>query len=351
MPQRRFFMALGEATLQCTLCPRGCVIPPGGRGRCGVRGNQEGREELAYYGTVTALQIDPIEKKPLYHYHPGSRIFSVGFAGCNLQCPFCQNWHISQITGRELLPRFSLRSCSPEALVKAAQAEQVLQIAYTYTEPLIHLEFLRDCMTCAREAGIANVLVSNGCINPEAAQIILDLTDAANIDLKCFSEDTYRRILGGDLSTVLDFITQAWKTGVHLELTTLVVPGLNDQDEEIDRCIAFLASLSPHIPWHLSAYHPAYTWNAPPTDPKRLMSLTYRARETLSYVYTGNIASAFSSTSSTQDTICPHCGQTLIRRQGYRIQNTGFVLHGSGPRCPVHCGYCGKAVPIVGYVG
>jgi pyruvate formate lyase activating enzyme len=281
------------------------------------------------------MQVDPIEKKPLYHYHPGSRIFSVGLAGCNLHCPFCQNWHISQITSTGQIPS---RYCSPEAIVKAAQAAQALQIAYTYTEPLIHFEFLRDCMACAREAGIANVLVSNGCIKPEAAKTILSLTDAANIDLKCFSEDTYRRILGGDLFTVLDFITQTWKTGVHLEVTTLVVPGLNDQDEEIDRCIDFLASLSPHIPWHLSAYHPAYTWNAPSTDPERLIFLTYRARKTLFFVYTGNIASPL------QDTACPHCGHILIRRRGYWIHTAGFVLQESGTTCCVHCG---KAVPIV----
>jgi pyruvate formate lyase activating enzyme len=228
---------------------------------------------------------------------------------------------------------------APQAIVHAAQVEGSGQIAYTYTEPLVHLEFLLDCMAFAREAGLANVLVSNGCINPEAAQAILSLTDAANIDLKCFSEDTYTRILGGDLPTVLAFITQAWKTGVHLELTTLVVPELNDQEEEIDRCIDFLASLSPDIPWHLSAYHPAYRWKTRPTDPQQLLALAYRARKTLSYVYTGNISSPL------QDTVCPHCGYLLIRRQGYRIDTSGLYLAKMGNI--YHCGRCGHALPIL----
>ena len=339
MPRSRYFTALPEAKLQCLLCPRACLIPPGSRGCCGVRGNRDGTGELAYYGAITALQVDPIEKKPLYHYRPGSYILSVGFAGCNLQCPFCQNWHISQITPKAIIPN---RYYSPHALVHAAQAEGSGQIAYTYSEPLVHLEFLLDCMACAREAGLANVLVSNGCINPEAAQAILRLTDAANIDLKCFSEETYARILRGDLPTVLAFITQAWKTGVHLEVTTLVVPELNDGDEEIDRCIDFLASLSPDIPWHLSAYHPAYTWEARPTDPEQLVSLAYRARKTLSYVYTGNISSPL------QDTACPHCGHLLIHRQGYRIDTSGLGLQKLKNTCAYHCGRCGNAVPIRG---
>jgi pyruvate formate lyase activating enzyme len=305
-----------------------------------VRGNKEGTGELPYYGAITAMQVDPIEKKPLYHYHPGSCILSLGFAGCNLRCPFCQNWRISQITGKgiaDLLPQYR----SPEAIVQAAQTEGFRQIAYTYSEPLIHLEFLLECMACAREAGIANIVVSNGCINLNPAEAILRLTDAVNIDLKCFSEHTYAHVLGGDLPTVLAFITKAWEMGVHLELTTLVVPALNDGDEEIDRCIGFIASLSPHIPWHLSAYHPAYTWKAPPTDAERLVSLTHRARKTLAYVYTGNIGN------SVQDTACAQCGEALIRRQGYRIDTRGLVLQKEGDTCAYRCAYCGRAAPLV----
>jgi pyruvate formate lyase activating enzyme len=277
------------------------------------------------------MQVDPIEKKPLYHYHPGSRILSVGFVGCNLQCPFCQNWHISQAGGGQRIPS---RYYTPEALIHAAQAEGSGQIAYTYAEPLVHLEYLLECMTLAREAGIANVLVSNGCISDAGAEAVLRLTEAVNIDLKCFSEGTYTRLLQGDLAAVLAFITRAFETGVHLEVTTLVVPGLNDREEEIDRGVAFLASLSPQIPLHLSAYHPAYTWEAPATDPLRLQALASRARETLAYVYTGNLPG------SSQDTICPRCGRAVIRREGYRIDTSGLCPDGS---C---CRWCGNALPI-----
>jgi pyruvate formate lyase activating enzyme len=276
------------------------------------------------------MAMDPIEKKPLYHYRPGSSVLSLGFAGCNLHCPFCQNWHIAQDTA---VPG---QYFSPQAVIKTAQAEQVTQIAYTYSEPLVHAEFLLDCMALGHKAGIANVLVSNGCSNLKAAEPILELTDAANIDLKCFSEHTYSRILGGELSTVLDFIKKAWEMGVHLELTTLVVPGLNDSDTEIDACIDFLSALSEDIPWHLSAYHPAYTWNAPPTDPGRLVSLARRACETLSYVYTGNISGGLTHTH------CPQCGQVLVQRKGYQIDTSGLIIKDTG-YCCVHCG---MAAPI-----
>jgi pyruvate formate lyase activating enzyme len=278
------------------------------------------------------MSLDPIEKKPLYHFNPGSTILSLGFAGCNLHCPFCQNWHISQGTdapGRYL---------SPAAIIAAAQSEASPQIAYTYSEPLVHIEYLLDCMALAHKAGIANVLVSNGCINPEAAEHILSLTDAANIDLKCFSEDTYTRILGGDLPTVGGFIKKAWEMGVHLEVTTLIVPGLNDSDAELDRCINFLAGISKDIPWHLSAYHPDYQWDAPPTDASRLISCVRRAREQLSHVYTGNIHV------ETNDTPCPHCGSLLVQRRGYRVNTTGLTLKREETTSRYYCSHCGKAI-------
>jgi pyruvate formate lyase activating enzyme len=286
---------------------------------------------------------DPIEKKPLYHYRPGSSILSLGFAGCNLRCPFCQNWQISQRTdtpGRRYSPREII------AALKSGEnpgSPGSMQIAYTYSEPLVHPEFLLDCMAAAREAGIANVLVSNGCIRTEAARDILPLTDAANIDLKCFSEDTYRRILEGDLSTVLDFIREARKQGVHLEITTLIVPGLNDGPDETGRCAEFIAGLSRTIPWHLSAYHPDYRWEAPPTEASSLFQTALRAREELSYVYTGNV----SGNPRFNDTPCPHCGQALVRRRGYRIDTEGLCLKTGEQGTAYHCAHCGKPVPVI----
>ena len=224
-------------------------------------------------------------------------------------------------------------------------------IAYTYSEPLVHIEFLLDCMKEARKAGIANVLVTNGCINSEAAEEILDLTDAANIDLKCFSEETYTKVLGGDLSTVLNFIETASKKGVHMELTTLVVPDLNDSEEELDACANFIANLensaeavsgTSKIPWHLSAYHPDWKWDAPPTAPDFLARAVARARKRLAYVYTGNV------TGEKNDTQCPLCGKILISRRGYHTDTSGLFLKEENSRLTYCCTSCGKEVPIRG---
>jgi pyruvate formate lyase activating enzyme len=222
------------------------------------------------------------------------------------------------------------------------------QIAYTYSEPLIHFEFLKDCMEFAHERGIANVLVSNGCISLERAEEILPLVDAANIDLKCFSEKTYREILGGSLEMVLDFIRAARRCGVCLELTTLVVPGLNDSEAELDRCAEFIAALGTGffgerpVPWHLSAYHPSYRWDAPPTESAALLGAAERGRKILPHVYTGNIAG------EKNDTRCLRCGAVLVRRRGGRVESRlspGGNPASKGPQ-PCRCPSCGAETPV-----
>jgi pyruvate formate lyase activating enzyme len=346
METARFISEEANDIVRCGLCGHSCVIPTGSFGICGVRGNKNGKALIPYYGYVTALAVDPIEKKPLYHFRPGSKILSVGFAGCNLRCPFCQNWHISQCTkgDGDAAPG---KKMSAGDLVSAALHEGSMSIAYTYSEPLVHIEFLLDCMVLARRHGIANVLVTNGCINNEAAGELLALTDAANIDLKCFSAETYSKTLGGDLDSVLAFIKLALEKKVHVELTTLVVPGLNDSTEELDKCVAFIASFgsaaslragplgeTPDVPWHLSAYHPEYRWNAPPTDAKFLLGIKKRASKMLPYVYAGNIAGEENST------LCTHCGKPLVRRFGYRVEVSGLTSPAEGEnffRC-AHCG-------------
>ena len=277
-----------EGQLKCELCPHLCLIPPGGQGRCGVRANDDSRAILPCYGQVSALAMDPIEKKPLSHFRPGTQILSLGFLGCNLRCPFCQNWRISQNHN----PQGGIsRYYSPRDLVQAAKAGDS-QIAYTYSEPLVHIEFLIETMTLARREGVANVLVTNGCINQEPAEEVLGLCDAANIDLKCFSPETYRDILGGDLPTVLAFIRLALERAVHVELSTLVVPGMNDSKEELNQCRDFISALEAEghtLPWHLNAYHRAYKHRAPPTDGAFLLALAQDARKHIKHVYTGNI--------------------------------------------------------------
>lgn len=332
-----------SAFLECALCPRRCRIRSGAAGRCGVRHNLDGKAALPYYGLVTALAEDPIEKKPLYHFRPGSSILSLGFALCNLRCPFCQNWPISQRGYGIARPggagEISGRRLSPAEAAALVRERGFSQIAYTYSEPLIHIEWLLECMALCRREGIANVLVTNGCVNSEPAAEILALTDAVNVDLKCFSAQTYERILGGNLGAVLNFIETAHRTGTHLEVTTLVVPGLNDGEDETRLCAEFIAGLSPDIPWHISAYHPDYRYKAPATAAATLASVARMGRGHLRYVYTGNIPG------ERNDTLCPRCGATLVSRRGYRVDARGLAPEESpGEGC--RCARCGGAAPI-----
>jgi pyruvate formate lyase activating enzyme len=289
----------GENIL-CSLCPNNCEIKRGSFGTCGVRGNKGGKGVIPLYGFISAMALDPIEKKPLYHFKPGSKILSLGFAGCNFRCPFCQNWRISQNADRifaDILSndKSSGKIMKPEDIISAALQAGSPSIAYTYSEPLVHAEFILNCMALARKHNIANVLVTNGCINKEAAVEILKLTDAANVDLKCFSAENYNKILGGGasngnlLQTVLDFIKLCREMGVHLEVTTLVVPDLNNCEKELDVIADFIVSVNKDIPWHLTAYHPDYRWNAPATDPAFLINAAKKAKKKLSFVHTGNI--------------------------------------------------------------
>ncbi len=318
--------AEGGAAVRCGLCPHACLIRPGGVGRCRVRRNRGGTLELPFYGRLSSIAVDPIEKKPLYHYHPGESILSVGFVGCSFRCPFCQNYRISQDTS------VPTEAMSPEKLVSLAEREGSFGIAYTYSEPLVHLEYVLETCRLARERGLKNVLVSNGFINPEPAEELLAVLDAANIDLKTFNPDFYRREIGGELEEVKRFLAQA-RGRIALEVTTLVVPTRNDEPEEMEAIAAFLASLDPAIPLHLSAYYPQYRYTLPPTSPATLQALAEVARRNLHYVYLGNIGAEPS------DTLCRECGAALVRRRGYRVDTSG--LDGS---C---CARCGKASPIV----
>jgi pyruvate formate lyase activating enzyme len=280
------FLNEKEGYVLCELCPNNCQILNGSFGLCRVRGNKSGKGIIPFYGYITALAVDPIEKKPLYHFKPGSKILSLGFAGCNLRCPFCQNWHISQNTDACGAGKWM----QPQEIISAALRQGTPSIAYTYSEPLIHAEYILDCMTLAQKHGITNVLVTNGCIAPDAASAILGLTDAVNADLKSFCAETYKNILGADsLQTVLDFIRLCYELKIHTEITTLVVPDLNDSEKELNDIADFIANIDRNIPWHLTAYRPEYRWNAPPTNPDFLINAAKEARKKLEYVYTGNI--------------------------------------------------------------
>jgi pyruvate formate lyase activating enzyme len=322
----RYFETRPDGDVRCGLCPHACLIPPGRHGRCGVRFNREGRLELPFAGRLSSIAVDPIEKKPLYHYHPGQTILSVGFVGCSFRCPFCQNYRISQDTS------VPTETVGPEELVALAEREGSFGISYTYSEPLVHLEYVLAAARLARGRGLKNVLVSNGFISPEPAEELLGVLDAANIDLKSFNPEFYRQEIGGDLEEVKRFLTQA-RGRIELEVTTLVIPTKNDGPEEIEAIARFLASLDPAIPFHLSAYYPQYRYTLPATPPSSLRALAKVARRHLSYVYLGNIGAEESNT------VCRSCAAVLVRRRGYQVGTPG--LNGS------RCARCGAEAPIV----
>jgi len=310
-----------EGVLECFLCPNHCFIEEGERGTCRVRENRNGELSLPFYGVLSAVSNDPIEKKPLYHFYPGSMILSVGFYGCSFHCPFCQNYHIAQST-----PSSPEKDTSPEELVEYALKHHATSIAYTYSEPTVHFEWMVETATIAHSRGLKNVLVSNGYLNPKPTDELLEVIDAANIDLKSYRREFYEEIVGGKLDPVLAFIHKASQR-IHLEVTTLVIPGQTDSTEEIEEIAAFIASLDPNIPLHLSCYYPTYKYNIPPTNPDKVFFLAKKARDYLNYVYPGNVGLA------EVDTHCPECGNILIQRRGYQVKKTGI----SGDAC-ASCG-------------
>lgn len=269
----------------CPLCFHHCTLSEGQTGACRARGNRHGRIVPLNYGKLTALALDPIEKKPLQHFHPGSRVLSVGSFGCNLHCPFCQNASIAA-AGEETYTQ----DCPPEQLVQKAmelREKGNIGLAYTYNEPLVGYEYVRDCAQRVHEAGLYNVLVTNGTIEEEPWRELLPLLDAVNIDLKGFTESWYRR-LGGDLETVKRSIILA-ASSCHVEVTTLIVPGENDSEDEMRALSAWLSSVSPDIPLHVSRFFPRHHMqDRPPTPVSTVYRLVNIAREQLHYVYTGN---------------------------------------------------------------
>jgi len=326
MSEARYYAKEGE-NIRCELCPHRCLILPGKVGVCRVRGNSAGHITLPYYGIISSMAVDPIEKKPLYHFHPGKSILSIGFYGCNLRCPFCQNYEISQRTEE------NGSYLSPERIVEEAVRCHSFGIAYTYSEPIVHIEYVLETAQRARRAGLANVLVSNGCIEKEPAIDLIAAMDAANIDLKSFDEGFYKHELKGDRNAVMDFIRLAYGK-IALEVTTLVIPGKTDSKTEIEGIAQFLAGIGRDIPLHLSCYYPTYTYTIPPTPPKAVFSLAEVAKRYLDYVYPGNVGLAETNT------FCPACGQILIERRGYQVAVQGL----KDGRCTA----CGKAIPVIG---
>ena len=296
--------------VQCMLCSHYCTIRTGNTGTCGVRENREGRLFSLVYGQVSALALDPIEKKPLFHFYPGTQTFSLATVGCNFKCGFCQNASISQAEpGARRGP-----SLPPGAVVQEALGHGSKILSYTYSEPTVFFEYAYDTGKAGRARGLRNVFVTNGFMSAESRAYCAEFLDAANIDLKFFSDDTYRAVAGGRLSPVLDNIRAFHGMGVFLEITTLVVPGLNDSDAELKAIADFIVSVNPLIPWHVSAFHPDHHMRdrkaTRPENIERALEIGLTAG--LKHVYAGNVRLG-----GRENTACAGCGRLLVRRSGY----------------------------------
>lgn len=321
--EARFYTRLDGGRVKCTLCPHGCIIPPGKRGRCGVRENISGVLHSLSYRRLIAEHVDPIEKKPLYHFLPGSLSYSIATMGCNLSCLHCQNWEISQVKDR-----VEGYDVPPGKVVERALDAGCRSISYTYTEPTVFAEYVLECAELAREAGLKNVLVTNGFTAPEVVKELAKCTDAANIDLKGFSGEFYRRVCGGRLEPVLESIRAYHRLGVWVEVTTLLIPGYNDSEEELRGIAEFITGLSRDIPWHVTRFHPEHRlMHVDPTPVSTLRRAREIGREAgLKHVYIGNVLG------EGEDTLCPECGRVMIRRYGFDVVSN-LLADGTCPAC------------------
>jgi pyruvate formate lyase activating enzyme len=326
MKEANFYEKLDEKKVRCFLCAHHCIIKEGKRGICAVRKNVGGFLYSLVYGKVISMNIDPIEKKPLFHFLPNSTSFSISTIGCNFRCEHCQNYEISQyprehddIIGQDM---------SPEAIVESAQRYGCKSISYTYTEPTIFFEFAYDCARLAREKGIKNVFVSNGYTSPEATKAIAPYLDGNNIDLKG-NDDFYKNICGAKVEPVKSTIRLMKELGVWVEVTTLIIPDYNDSEDELRSIAEFIKSVDPYIPWHVTQFYPTYKLTDKPRTPLKTLR---RAREIgfetgLKYVYEGNVPGE-----GGENTYCPDCKELLIMRFGFSIRENR-LKDGRCPKC------------------
>ena len=309
--------------VQCLLCAHRCKILPGKFGICRVRENRDGRLCTHVYGEIIASHVDPIEKKPLYHFFPGSSSYSIATVGCNFKCPFCQNWQISQASKKA--GDMSGYSLSPEEVAAEARKNNCKGISYTYTEPTIFFEYAYECAKIAKGQGLYNSFVTNGYMTDLALETIRPYLDACNVDLKSFSEDFYKRMCQARLAPVLDSIKTMKRLGIWVEVTTLVVPGENDSEEELREIAGFIARLGPEIPWHISRFHPDYKYLASaPTSAEALKKAREIGRQAgLRYIYLGNVLEG-------NNTYCYNCKGLLIERAVFDINKNSL----DNARCP-----------------
>ena len=314
--EAKYYRKLPDREIECVLCPRLCRLGDRERGYCGVRENVGGTYITLVYGKVCSFNVDPIEKKPFFHFLPGTPALSVATVGCNVNCKFCQNWEISQVRPEQV----AHRDMSPEAVARAAAEDRCPSIAYTYTEPTVFIEYMMDTAAAARKRNVRSVVVTGGHINPEPLRDLLEVVDAVKVDLKGFTQDFYTKYVRGELRPVLDAIRAVGRSPAWLEIVYLVIPTLNDREALIRKMAGWVRDeVGTHVPVHFSRFMPMYLLkNLPPTP----VSTLERAREAaldegLKFVYVGNVPGH-----PAENTFCPGCGQTVIERAGYRVRET-----------------------------
>lgn len=329
----KFWKKKRENDIECKLCPHNCTISDGDFGFCNVRKNCSGILYAFAYGNTIANRPDPIEKKPFYHFLPGTSSYSIAVKGCNMRCSFCQNWQISQI---DLSSNNNLmgQELKPEEIVQEAIKNKCQSISYTYTEPTIFFEYAYEISKLAKQKGLKNAFITNGYISREAIDEISPYLDAANIDLKFFNEKSYRKLSKASLKPVLDTIVEMKRQNVWIEITTLLIPGVNDSDEELKDISGFISSVDKNIPWHIAKYHPDYMFNESPATSQEIIekSQFIGKKSGLTYVYPGNTLSRIS-------TLCPKCHAQLINREHFLVEGISNLKSG---KC-IFCGY-----PIAG---
>ncbi len=326
MKEAAYFEKIEDRKVRCHLCPKECVIADGKKGFCRVRTNLEGVLYSDIYEHILACNLDPVEKKPLYHFHPGKPILSIGTRGCNQRCDFCQNWEMieTEVAGTYI---------TSDEIASMADRGGSIGVAYTYNEPFIWFEFVLECARKVKKRGLSNVLVTNGYVNIEPLEELLPFIDAMNIDVKSMEPAFYEKICKSTLEPVLN-TCRISKKRCHVEITNLLIPGLNDSDDLIEELVEFVVELGKDTPLHFSAYYPCYKMTIPPTPVGTLLRAYEIAKEKLDYVYLGNVR-----TNEGGLTCCPSCGKVVIERDGYITRTIG--LEGN------FCAGCGKLLPIV----
>lgn len=336
LKEAMFYERIEDNRVRCHLCAHNCIIPDGGVGICRVRKNIQGTLYTLIYSLASAVAVDPVEKKPLYHFYPGSSVLSFGTVGCNLRCQYCQNWHISQVTPE----KYNLKPVgAPETVPALIRRSASDGVAFTYNEPTIWYEFAYDTAKVVKEHGYYTIFVTNGYMNPEPLRKLAPYLDAMNIDLKAFRNELYLKMSGAHLKPVIDTLILAKKLGIHIEITTLLVPGFNDAEDDLRRQAEWIVeNLGADVPFHLTRYHPDYKYNAPAT-PLHMLIDSYRIAKKagLNYVYLGNVMKT-----DYENTRCPSCNALLIKRRAYFVERLYKRKEGK-----VFCPECGREIPVV----